>query len=102
MGMLKHWSTVYYHEDRAASDRDSNYRVFRVESKKHSAVVPRSENRLFTIDYCTFCAVETYADPVEGRDRAENMPFEATLWMEGREYSTQKTAKQLAMEADAL
>lgn len=94
-GILSHWSAVYPSE--AHSD-DPRYRCFRFDEVQSGSIPPHDSRLLISIDYCAKCAL-----PGAGGMAAlvAEATVDATLWIDGREYSAQKSIKELSQDADA-
>jgi hypothetical protein len=59
-------------------------------------IPPHSTRTLVTIDYCAQCAVQnTRDDPIIGAMKINESTVTATVWIEGHEFSDEKTVKQL-------
>jgi hypothetical protein len=90
-GILKHWSANYTAE---VPRRDPHHRLFRFNEKGRATLNPRSDMKM-TFDYCTKCSgSEVGATPAAAGDGTVSVK----AWAEGREYSVEKTIKQLSME----
>jgi hypothetical protein len=89
--ILKHGPT---HLGGEVPRKDPNHRLFRFNEKGRPNVNPRGDMNV-TFDYCTTCLAaefgETPAIAAEG-------VISVKAWVEGREYSVEKTIKQLSME----
>jgi hypothetical protein len=92
--LLKHWTATYPSEVKKG---DPVWRYFRFNESSHGIVLPRETGVLSFFDYCTKC----------GRDASMQSPgqvasgiIEATIWINGREYSDSKTIHELAEDAD--
>lgn len=94
-GILKHWSSNYDGEDK--SD-DARYRCFRLSETNRGPVQPHETRTLYSLEYCTQCAVE---DAGGVPALVSQATVEATVWIDGREYKERKTIQQLAEDAEA-
>jgi hypothetical protein len=98
-GVLKHWSNSYGMENR----EDGRYRIFRFNEKNIREIEPRSTGLIYQLDYCKECAIGDTGEPVAhiGGLAVGEYSVEMTVWIEGREYQTAKTMKELSLEAGA-
>ncbi|MGA3328110.1 MAG: hypothetical protein ABSF45_26970 [Terriglobia bacterium] len=95
VGILKHWSASYPTE--VKSD-DPRYRCFRFDEQQSRSIPPHDTGRLISFQYCTACAL-----PGAGGIAAlvAEATVDARLWIDGREYSAQKSVKELSQDAEA-
>lgn len=93
-GLLKHWSAVYLTEVRRG---DIHRRYFRFNEADFTILNPHSTLQLASFDYCTTCAV---ADAAGIAALVSEAIMEARVWIEGREYSAEKTIKELAEDTE--
>jgi hypothetical protein len=99
-GILRHWSAVYPSE--VPSD-DQRYRCFSFdETFKRSAISPRTTTELINFPYCTACAGEHTGESsaIAGALVGES-EVQATVWIDGREYSAVNTIRGLSADAEA-
>lgn len=90
-GLLGHWGAIYPAE---IHKKDPSRRYFQFNEKERGQVNPHQDIILMLLEYCTSCALQDLniaAFVPEAR-------FEAKIWINGREYSSMKTVKQLAFE----
>jgi hypothetical protein len=75
---------------------DGRYRVFRFDEVNVGVIQPNSPSRTLEIDYCKECAVDIAKarDPL-GHLLVDEYLVEITVWVEGEEYHSEKTMKQL-------
>jgi hypothetical protein len=97
-GILKHWSSHYaFAEER--SD-DSAYRIFRFDETNIRPIQPQSTGHVADFDYYKQCDVK---DSPEGDFIAGVIASERkaalTVWIGGKQYHTEKTMKELSIEA---
>jgi hypothetical protein len=92
--LLKHWSAVYPMEVRRD---DIHRRYFRFNEADFAVLNPRSELRLASFDYCTTCAL---ADAGRIGTLVADAVLDAKVWIDGREYSVEKTIKDLAEDRE--
>lgn len=90
--LLKHESPVYPTEFACTT---SGERCFRLMSQGKS-IAPHDNTMIFTISYCTACAVDVKGDFVSAAVVAD-AKIRAIAWIDGEEYSVDKTVKQLAI-----
>jgi hypothetical protein len=92
-GILKHWSQHYPSEVR--SD-DPNYRCFSFDEGGRGQIPPRETMRIFSISYCTQCAIENTKDsPLIAAALVEGYVVEAKVWVDGRAYDDKRTLRAL-------
>jgi hypothetical protein len=97
--LLSHWDRDYPREIR--SDEPS-HRQFCLDEKSASLISPNRTVPIYTIEYCIDCAIEkTKDDKFIGALLVNDYAIQATAWIEGREYKTEKTIKELNLEAEA-
>lgn len=100
-GLLRHRGGGLTRE--APSD-DPHYRVIRTdETHNRQALLPKSTLNHYTgLMCCPQCAINDTGDAPEiGALIVAESVIEATLWVDGREYSESKTVKQLTLSAAA-
>jgi hypothetical protein len=92
--ILKHWGAIYITEVRKG---DPAWRYFRLTETHQGPLEPHDRMVLTSFDYCTKCA-----DEEGGRTPGlvASSVVDATLWINGREYSDSKTIQQLAEDAE--
>lgn len=97
VGILKHWTEGYMTE--AKSD-DPRFRTFRFdENLRHVIIPPRTTAELITFRYCVECAIAyTGEDQLIGGALVSELPIEAKIWIDGREYKVVKSIKELSQE----
>jgi hypothetical protein len=95
-GLLKHWSTIYPGEMNPSPE--PNYRCFRWSQEGRATILPQDKIQLVTIDYCTACAV-AHHQGVKAIVAEEKI--RARLWASGREYTIERSPKEMALEAEA-
>jgi hypothetical protein len=89
--ILKHWSTLYRGEDHGPGH--PGYRVFRFSEKDIPAgLSPHTTTLFYIIDYCSKCGVEA-EQGIESL--VTGAKVQATLWIDGRSYSEEKTLLEL-------
>lgn len=96
--ILTHFSWTYALEKQATDDR---HRVFRFDESQFKEIQPRSMTPTFTTEYCNQCGIADTGEPdqfIGGLVLYERV-VEFTVWIEGREYQTKKSMKQLLMDA---
>jgi hypothetical protein len=94
--LLRH---IPFHNRETASDMP-NHRQFHLDERSASIIPPHRTAPLITIEYCTQCAIEeTKDDRLIGAMIVNEYKVKATTWVDGREYSTEKTLKELKSEA---
>ncbi|MGA8143500.1 MAG: hypothetical protein WB987_06405 [Candidatus Acidiferrales bacterium] len=94
-GILKHWGAVYMSE--VQGDHPGR-RHFRFDEEHVGILKPRDKTRLIYFDYCTKCALD---DSGGIPALIAEATLEATVWIDGREYSVKKTIQELAEEAES-
>jgi hypothetical protein len=92
--LLRHWSAVYPMEVRRD---DINRRYFRFNEADFAPSNPHSSLQLASFDYCPTCAL---ADAAGIEALAAGARTEAKLWIDGRQYSVEKTVRELAEDAE--
>jgi len=99
-GLLRHWSATYPTEIKS---NESRYRCFRFdENNRGMAIPPRSTETIATFQYCVDCArQETGEGEFFGGVAVSEMIITAKIWIEEREYSVEKTVKDLSLESEA-
>lgn len=98
-GILAHWSA--HHPSEVKSD-DQRYRCFSSDEKGRGPIPPRTTGQLITFDYCTQCAMEHSGEtPAIASALVGESLVEATVWLDGKEYSSAKTIKELSADAEA-
>ena len=95
-GLLKHWSSTYPGEIKPSSE--PNYRCFRWSQDGRGPVLPHDKMRLVTFDYCTTCGIAHHLGikAAVGEER-----IRARIWMNNREYSIERSLREMALEAEA-
>jgi hypothetical protein len=93
-GILKHWGAVYMIEVRG---NHPGRRHFRFDENHTGALKPRDITLLTFFDYCTKCALD---DSGGIPALVAEAVVEATVWIEGREYTAKKTIQELAADAE--
>lgn len=95
VGILKHWTAAYPTE--AKSD-DPRHRCFRFDEKQSGSIPPHDTRCLISFEYCTQCAL-----PSAGGIAAliAEATVDARVWIDGQEYSAQKTIIELSRDAEA-
>ncbi len=96
-GILKHWSASYGSLEVPANE--AGRRCFRFSQKEYGSVNPRDTRHLFATEYCTRCAMPGGGGIVEATIGAE-ASIDATIWIDGCDYSDRATIKELAVDAD--
>lgn len=87
--LLKHWSAIYPHEVGR-----SDPRRFRFDEKSIGRTAnPHDQVPMLSYEYCAACAAEAVGAPPD-------LKIKGTIWIDGREYSTEKTIFQLHYEAN--
>jgi hypothetical protein len=98
--LLKHWNSHYPSEK---PSKDGKLRYFRFDqSNVGQSILPHDDARLVYLDYCTACSPASatgYQDLVAAAAAAK-APITGTVWIDGRELTVSKTAKQLAMDRE--
>jgi hypothetical protein len=92
--ILKHWSASYAFE--VKSD-DPRYRTFRIEGPTNGRIPPHDTRLLVSYDYCPKCAISEAGGIV---DPVLKATVQVNVWIDGREYSAQKTIEELAQDAE--
>lgn len=89
--ILKHWTMSYRGEDRVATP---GFRVFRFSEKDITTggLLPHTTTILYVIDYCAKCGVDAESG-IESL--VTGAKVQATLWIDGRNYSEEKTLLDL-------
>ena len=93
--LLKHWTATYDSEVRKG---DPVWRYFRFNESGHGTLLPRETVILTFFDYCTKCAHDT---SMQTPGEVASSIIEATIWINGREYSDSKTIQELAADAQS-
>jgi len=88
--ILTHWSASYPNEVRS---NDPGIRCFRFDRSGWGSVGPHDRRRLAAYEYCTSCAVGKVGGVSTLIAEAK---LGARIWVDGKEYSVEKTIKQLA------
>jgi hypothetical protein len=97
-GILKHWSN-HYGFDEERSD-DSAYRVFRFDERNVRAIQPQSTGDVISFEYCIACAInDTFEDHHIGGLIVSERKAELTVWVDRKKYHTEKTMKELSLDA---
>ena len=92
--ILKHWSAHYVGETKCD---EAGYRCFRFDEKNSGReVLPHDARCLFSLDYCTACALE----PGDFPAAVAEATVRVKVWVEGREYWDENTMKGLSVERD--
>jgi len=100
-GLLRHWSASYPSEKKRSPNDRNRYFSFD-ENTTQRAIPPRSTETLATFEYCVECAAEqTGEGAFFGGVAVAEMLVKAKVWIDGREYATEKTVKELSAEAEA-
>ena len=91
--ILSHDSAEYYGE---VKSEEPNRREFRFDQRHKGLVAPRSgKNRLYSMEYCLTCGL----DDAEAKTGFGSIVYEdvveATVWINGQEYTTKKTLGEL-------
>jgi hypothetical protein len=99
-GLLHHWSATYPTE---IKQNDSRNRLFRFnENNRGIPISPRSTGNVATFEYCEECAAEqTGEGSFFGGVAVAEMRITVKLWTDGREYSDEKTVKELSTGAES-
>jgi hypothetical protein len=92
--LLKHWAATYPSELRKG---DPVWRCFRFNESSNGILLPRETRALTFFDYCTQCAHDT---SMQTPGLVASSSIEATIWINGREYSDLKTIQELAQDAE--
>ncbi|MGB6877415.1 MAG: hypothetical protein WBD87_15420 [Candidatus Acidiferrales bacterium] len=95
-GILKHWNAHYVLEIRS---QDPTRRFFRLTESNKGPLEPRDRIVLATFEYCTQCALET---SLVISTLVGSPPVKATVFINNREYSAEKTIPELAVDAERL
>jgi hypothetical protein len=90
--ILMHWNSKYPSE---VNSNEPGLRCFRFDQSGFGAIRPRDRRRLATFEYCTKCAVDHHYGVAALVSEAH---LGARVWIGGKEYTTEKTIKQLAIE----
>jgi hypothetical protein len=98
-GILKHWSNTYGMDN--AVTEDGRYRVFRFDERNVGAIQPRTTGHISTFEYCIPCAIKDTGEISEviGAAVVADYVVEITIWVDGREYRSAKTMKELSIVA---
>jgi hypothetical protein len=97
-GILKHWSTVYWGEEKC---NIPGVRCFRFNQEGRAAVRPHGQlTNPITFEYCTTCARSPHEHEGIAATVVSEMKLEATAWINGNEYRIEKTIKQVEIEAE--
>jgi hypothetical protein len=99
-GTLRHWSNTYgFNEEHSTDDR---YRIFRFDETNIRAIQPHTTGHITNFDYCITCGIQdTGETPQLGGVFVSEREVELKVWIEGREYQTLKTMKELLQVARA-
>jgi len=95
-GILKHWGKS---PNAGNLTGDDKYEVFRLDEHDAGVIQPHTVFPLRSMNYCKHCAIVATGDPMLGADAVDNYQVEIKVWIDGREYLTAKTMKQLLIEA---
>lgn len=95
-GLLKHWSTVYPGEVKPSPE--PNYRCFRSSHVGRGPVPPHDKKQLITFEYCTTCGV---AHHLGIKAAVSEEKIRARVWTSNREYSIERSLREMALEAEA-
>ena len=95
-GILKHWSASYAFE---VKKEDPRYRYFRLDEPPNGPIPPHDTRLLVSYDYCPKCAI-TEAGGIA--DLVAKATVQAKVWIDGHEYSAQKSMEELAQEAEGV
>lgn len=99
-GILKHWSNTYALDEEPSND--PRYRIFRFDEKNIRPIQPRTTGHVSTFDYCIPCAItDTGEREPWGGAIVADREVELTIWIDGRNYQTVKTLKELSRESEA-
>jgi hypothetical protein len=93
-GILKHWGATYMMEVKKG---DPSWRYFRFTETHNPPPQPRDRSVLISFDYCTRCAHDA---SMQVPGQVASSIVEATIWINGREYSDSKTIQELAEDAE--
>jgi hypothetical protein len=93
-GILKHWGATYITEVRKG---DFAWRYFRFTETHNPPPQPHDRSVLTSFDYCTKCAHDA---SMRTPGQVASSSIEATIWINGREYSDSKTIQELAEDAE--
>lgn len=93
-GILAHWTAVYPEEVRSDV---AGRRCFRFDGKGRGYIPPHDTRTLISFDYCTTCAAQHAGSDAQ---LVAHAVVEVKVWIDGREYSDQKTIEELARERE--
>lgn len=94
-GILSHWSNQYGLPEEKSDDPD--YRIFRFDENAIRPIQPQSTANVFTFDYCITCGLAyTKEDFYIAGLMLRGQKLEITVFVDGRQYQTVKTLKELA------
>jgi hypothetical protein len=93
-GILKHWGGTHMTEVKKG---DPAWRYFRFTETHNPPPQPHDQSVLIFFDYCTQCAQEAGG---QTPGLVASSIIEATIWINGREYSDSKTIQELAEDAE--
>jgi len=91
--LLRHSNTHYMIEVKPSDP--SGLRIFRFDQSIYGAIRPHDRLSLATFEYCTKCAADWHGGVTALVSEAK---LGVRAWVAGREYRTEKTIKQLAIE----
>ena len=97
-GILKHWSNSYGLDEEKSDNPE--YRIFRFDEKNIRVILPQSTEQITYFEFCIRCGINDtqQGDPIGGLLVSERKPA-LTVWVDGKQYHTEKTMKELSQEA---